>query len=51
MPAFDSNYWQQQQRLADFDRLVASLRTWVEDLPEWDPFDRAKALWARVAPR
>ena len=47
MPAFDSNYWQKQQRLADFDRLLASLRV-GGGLPEWDPFDRAKALWTAL---
>jgi dephospho-CoA kinase len=51
MPAFDPNYWQEQQRLADFDRLTAELRSWVEAAPAWAPFDRAKALWRRVAPR
>src|SRR5687768_10175477 len=51
MPAFDSNYWREQQRLADFDRLLTGLRAWVEGLPPWAPFDRARALWGRVAPR
>jgi hypothetical protein len=43
MPAFDSNYWHEQQRLADFDRLVAGVRAWVEGLPPWEPFDRVRA--------
>jgi energy-coupling factor transporter ATP-binding protein EcfA2 len=51
MPAFDPSYWHAQQRLADFDRLIAGVRTWVEALPPWEPFDRAKALWGRVSPR
>ncbi len=51
MPAFDPSYWQEQQRLADFDRFVAGVRAWVEGLPAWGPFDRAGTLWARVAPR
>jgi hypothetical protein len=51
MTAFDSSYWREQQRLADFDRLVGRLRGWVESLPDWTPFERAKATWLRVAPR
>jgi predicted ATPase len=51
MPAFDTNYWRQQEQLADFDRLLADLREWVERLPPWTPFGRARALWDRVAPR
>jgi hypothetical protein len=38
-------------RLADFDRLLAGVRRWVESAPEWPAFDRAKALWARISPR
>jgi energy-coupling factor transporter ATP-binding protein EcfA2 len=51
MPAFDSNYWRAQQRLADFDRLTGELRSWVEAAPSWAPFDRAKAVWRRITPR
>jgi hypothetical protein len=51
MPAFDTNYWREQQRLADFDRLLAGVRAWVEGLPRWEAFDRARALWGRVTPR
>ncbi|MEX2139508.1 MAG: dynamin family protein [Pirellulales bacterium] len=51
MPAFDPTYWHEQQRLADFDRLIGGVQVWVEELPPWEPFDRAKALWPRVAPR
>jgi hypothetical protein len=51
VPAFDENYWHEQQQLAEYDRLLSGLRTWVESLPQWAPFQRAQALWARVAPR
>ena len=51
MTAFDPNYWREQRQLADVDRLLANLRAWVEGLPAWEPFDRAKALWHRVSPR
>jgi hypothetical protein len=51
MAAFDENYWQEQQQLAQYDRLLSGLRTWVGSLPQWAPFQRAQALWARVLPR
>jgi hypothetical protein len=51
VPAFDENYWRGQQQLAEYDRLLIALRAWVESLPQWSPFQRAQALWARVAPR
>ena len=44
MPAFDEHYWQEQQQLAEYDRLLAGLRAWVESLPPWAPFDRASAF-------
>ena len=49
MPTFDD--WSAQLRLADFDRLVDGVRHWVETSPPWPPFDRARAVWARIAPR
>jgi len=49
MPTFDD--WSAQLRLADFDRLVDGVRQWVESSPPWPPFDRARAVWARIAPR
>ncbi|MDZ4820766.1 MAG: ATP-binding cassette domain-containing protein [Planctomycetota bacterium] len=50
-PRFTIDDWQQQQQLADFDRLIVELRRWVDELPPWEPFDRARALWKRVEPR
>ena len=49
MPTFDD--WSAQLRLADFDRLVDGMSQWVESSPPWPPFDRARAVWARIAPR
>jgi energy-coupling factor transporter ATP-binding protein EcfA2 len=49
MPTFDD--WSAQLRLADFDRLVDGVRQWVESSPPWPPFDRARAVWVRIAPR
>lgn len=51
MPPFDPTQWQQQRQLAEFDRLLVGLRTWVDGLPPWEPFERTQALWARVSPR
>ena len=48
MPTFDD--WSAQLRLADFDRLVDGVRRWVESSPPWPPFDRARAVWVRIAP-
>jgi hypothetical protein len=51
MRAFDSTQWQHERQLAEFDRLLESLRSWVNGLPAWPPFDRAKALWSRIGGR
>ncbi len=40
-----------QLRLAEFDRLVTGVRSWVESAPAWPPMDRARALWARISSR
>src|SRR4051794_27898688 len=37
--------------LAEFDRLVAAVRRWVETAPDWPPMAKAKSLWARISPR
>ncbi len=41
MRAFDPTQWQHERQLAEFDRLLESLRAWVNGLPPWAPFDRA----------
>jgi ribosome biogenesis GTPase A len=38
-------------RLAEFDRLIAGVRRWVETAPAWPAYDRARSLWARLQPR
>lgn len=43
--------WLQERELAEFDRLLAELKDWAATAPSGPPFDRAKALLARVEPR
>jgi hypothetical protein len=38
-------------RLAEFDRLLAASRGWVEAAPPWPIYDRARSLWARLSAR
>jgi energy-coupling factor transporter ATP-binding protein EcfA2 len=38
-------------RLAEFDRLIAGVRRWVETAPAWPAYDRARSLWTRLQPR
>src|SRR5215471_11507194 len=47
----NSPEWSAELRLADFDRLIDGARSWIETAPSWPPFDRARALWNRIAPR
>ncbi len=51
MRAFDPTQWQHERQLAEFDRLLESMRAWVNGLPPWAPFDRAKSLWSRISGR
>jgi energy-coupling factor transporter ATP-binding protein EcfA2 len=37
--------------MAEFDLLLANVHRWIETAPAWPPFDRARALWARISPR
>jgi hypothetical protein len=43
--------WSNELHVADFDVLVAATKRWVDGAPAWPPFERAKVLWKRVAPR
>jgi len=43
--------WSNERRVADYDVLVAAIKRWIDDAPRWPPFERASALWNRVAPR
>ncbi len=43
--------WTQQSQLADFDSLLAAVRRWMSEAPEWPPFVRARALWRRFEPQ
>lgn len=43
--------WSNELHVADFDLLVGAIKRWIDGAPPWPPFERAKALWQRVAPR
>src|SRR5262245_65282243 len=43
--------WSNELRMADFDLLVTAVKRWVDGGPAWPPFERAKVLWGRIAPR
>jgi len=43
--------WSNELQMADFDVLVATIKRWIDGAPTWPPFDKAKSLWTRVAPR
>ena len=48
---FTEDDWREQQQLADFDRLIGALHQWAQSAPPWEPFDRSRALIARIEPR
>jgi energy-coupling factor transporter ATP-binding protein EcfA2 len=43
--------WSNELRMADFDLLVAAVKRWIDGAPAWPPFERAKVLFERIAPR
>src|SRR5262245_9771922 len=43
--------WSNELRMADFDLLVAAVKRWIDGAPAWPPFERAKVLYERIAPR
>src|SRR6185369_11632204 len=49
--AVTQDQWSAELRMAEFDRLLANVQRWIETAPAWLPFDRARALWTRIAPR
>lgn len=49
--AVTQDQWLAELRMAEFDRLLTNVQQWIETTPAWPPFDRARALWARIAPR
>ncbi|HEX3997161.1 MAG TPA: dynamin family protein [Pirellulales bacterium] len=43
--------YDEDQQLAEFDRLLAAINEWTARAPHWPSFAKAAAIWARVEPR